>query len=130
NTRGEAGVVAIFIGRIAEGKPCIIYGDGKQTRDYIYIGDVVEANYRALSSPVGIYNIGTSKETSVNELVEIFSQILNSRVERVYEKPRTGELFRNSLDINLARKELNWQPKIDIFQGIRLTYEYFNQNRE
>lgn len=125
DTKGEAGVIAIFIGRIMAGRPCIIFGDGCQTRDYVFIGDVVEANLRALHGKGGVCNIGTGKETSVNRLVEILEQVSRRKVERIFEPPRPGELLRNSLAIEQARSLLEWQPGTPLERGIELTFQYF-----
>jgi len=125
DSKGEAGVIAIFVGRIMEGKPCIIYGDGRQTRDYVFIGDVVQANVRAILGKTGVYNIGTGKETSVNGLVDILESVTKHKVERVYEKPRPGELLRNCLAVGRARSLLEWQPGTPLERGIKLTFQYF-----
>ncbi|MCX7796104.1 MAG: NAD-dependent epimerase/dehydratase family protein [bacterium] len=122
---GEAGVVAIFSERILSDKPCIVYGDGEQTRDYVYVMDVVEANIKALSSPVGIYNIGTGKETSVNELIEVLKIVSGRNFSVVYDAPRPGEVRRIALNCEKANKLLNWTPKTSIIDGIRETFNYF-----
>jgi len=122
---GEAGVVAIFSERILSGKPCIIYGDGEQTRDYVYVMDVVEANIRALSAPVGIYNIGTGKETSVNELVEVLKSVSGRDFSVIYDAPRPGEVRRIALKCEKANKLLNWTPRTSLVDGIRETFNYF-----
>jgi len=122
---GEAGVVAIFSERILSGKPCVIYGDGEQTRDYVYVLDVVNANIRALTAPVGIYNIGTGKETSVNDLVKILKTVLGLDFPVVYEAPRPGEVRRIALSYERANKLLNWAPKTSLIDGIRETFNYF-----
>lgn len=122
---GEAGVVAIFSERILSGKPCIVYGDGEQTRDYVYVMDVVEANIKALSAPVGIYNIGTGKETSVNELIEVLKSVSRSDFPVLYDAPRPGEVRRIALDCEKANKLLNWAPRTSLVDGIRETFNYF-----
>lgn len=125
DAKGEAGVVAIFVGCILQKQSCTIYGDGNQTRDYVCVGDVVDANDKSLTAPDGIYNIGTSRTTSVNGLVDALSQVTGTKIKTVYEKPRRGELMHNCLDITRARKILGWEPKIDLVQGIGLTYDHF-----
>jgi len=122
---GEAGVVAIFSERILSGKPCIVYGDGEQTRDYVYVMDVVEANIRALSAPIGIYNIGTGKETSVNELIDVLKSVSGKDFPVVYDVPRPGEVRRIALNCEKASKLLNWTPKTSLIDGIRETFNYF-----
>jgi UDP-glucose 4-epimerase len=122
---GEAGVVAIFTGKILKGEKPVIYGDGTQTRDYIFVEDVVKANVLALEGKEGIYNIGTGKETSVNELVEIFSKVLGREIKSEYAPPRKGEVSRISLDADMAKKELSFVPKYSLPEGIRKTIEWY-----
>jgi UDP-glucose 4-epimerase len=122
---GEAGVVAIFTGKILKGETPVIYGDGTQTRDYIFVSDVVEANILALSGKEGTYNIGTGKETSVNELIEIFSKVLGREIKPEYAPPRKGEVHRISLDADMAKKELGFVPKYSLEEGIRKTIEWY-----
>jgi UDP-glucose 4-epimerase len=121
----EAGVVAIFTGKILKGETPVIYGDGTQTRDYIFVSDVVEANILALSGKEGTYNIGTGKETSVNELIEIFSKVLGREIKPEYAPPRKGEVHRISLDADMAKKELGFVPKYSLEEGIRKTIEWY-----
>jgi len=115
---GEAGVVAIFTGKILKGEKPVIFGDGTQTRDYIYVEDVVRANVLALEGKEGIYNIGTGKETSVNELTEIFSKVLGREIKPEYAPPRIGEVHRISLDGDMAKRELGFVPKYSLEEGI------------
>lgn len=122
---GEAGVVAIFSERILSNKPCIVYGDGEQTRDYVYVMDVVEANVRALSAPIGIYNIGTGKETSVNELIDVLRSVSGRDFSVVYDAPRPGEVRRIALNCEKANKLLNWASRTSLVDGIRETFNYF-----
>ena len=125
---GEAGVVAIFTGKILKGEKPVIYGDGTQTRDYIYVEDIVKANVLALEGKEGIYNIGTGKETSVNELVEIFSKVLGREIKSEYAPPRKGEASRISLDADMAKKELSFVPKYSLEEGIKKTIEWYRGN--
>jgi len=122
---GEAGVVAIFAGKILKGEKPVIFGDGNQTRDYIYVEDVVKANVLALEGKEGIYNIGTGRETSVNELIEIFSKVLGREIKPEYAPPRIGEVHRISLDADMAKKELGFVPKYSLEEGIRKTIEWY-----
>jgi len=122
---GEAGVVAIFTGKILKGEKPVIYGDGNQTRDYIYVEDVVRANVLALEGKEGIYNIGTGRETSVNELIEIFSKVLGREIKPEYAPPRIGEVHRISLDGEKAKKELSFVPKYSLPEGILKTIEWY-----
>jgi UDP-glucose 4-epimerase len=122
---GEAGVVAIFTGKILKGEKPVVYGDGNQTRDYVFVEDVVKANVLALEGKEGIYNIGTGKETSVNELVEIFSKVLGREIKSEYAPPRKGEASRISLDGEKAKRELGFVPKFSLPEGIRETIEWY-----
>jgi UDP-glucose 4-epimerase len=122
---GEAGVVAIFSERIISGKPCIVYGDGEQTRDYVYVMDVVDANIRALTGPTGIYNIGTSIETSVNQLIEVLRDVSGRSFPVIYDTPRQGEVRRIALSYKRANESLGWRPQTSLREGIRETFHYF-----
>jgi UDP-glucose 4-epimerase len=125
--KSEAGVISIFIDRILRNDPCLVYGDGRQVRDYVYVGDVVEANILALSCDSNIFNIGTGVETSVNDLVKIFSSILEKDVAHEHVEPRPGEVLRNVVDCSRANAEINWQPKVELRDGILKTFEYFKK---
>jgi len=125
--KSEAGVISIFIDRILRNDPCLVYGDGRQVRDYVYVGDVVEANILALSCDSNIFNIGTGVETSVNDLVKIFSSILEKDVAHEHVEPRPGEVLRNVVDCSRAHAEINWQPKVELRDGILKTFEYFKK---
>ena len=122
---GEAGVVAIFAGLLETGGEPTIFGDGRQTRDYVYVGDVVAANLAALEcdSP-GPFNIGTAVETSVLELVALLRECSGAeRFEPRFAPARLGELARSCLDIGRAREELGWAPTVSIRDGLRLTLD-------
>jgi len=125
---GEAGVIAIFTGRILNGENPIIYGDGTQTRDYIYVEDIVKANLLAMDGNEGIYNIGTGIETSVNELVKMFSTVLNKDIKPVYEPPRKGEVQRIALYGTKANKELGFRPQFSLEEGLRKTIKWYEEN--
>lgn len=127
NPHGEAGVVAIFCNRIIENKNCIIFGDGTQTRDYIYVTDVAKANVLSISSPSGCYNIGTSHETSVLELVDILSDASGNNIKVEFKEQREGEVQKISLDNKLSKDIFNWVPLIDINQGINQTWQWFSK---
>lgn len=127
-SKSEAGVISIFIENILNKKMCTIYGDGMQTRDYVYVADVVDANVRALTSDALTVNIGTEIETSVNDLISILSEIVNAKVAYEHDQPRAGEVFRNVVSIEKARQQLKWQPQTNLKQGIQQTFEYFKHN--
>jgi len=124
---GEAGVVAIFSKRIIENKPCIIYGDGNQTRDFVYVKDVAKVNLLALKMEKGIYNVGTEKETSVNRLFEIFKGIA-PEAEKEYAPKRPGEVERISLSVKRINKKTGWVPEYSIEKGVKETFEFFKGN--
>jgi len=119
---GEAGVIAIFIGKLSKGENPLIYGDGQQLRDYVYVGDVCQANLIALNKGDNqIFNVGTGVGTSVNELFDHLKAIVKFKGEAVYAPPRTGELIRSVLNFKKIEKELGWKPKVDIRKGLELT---------
>jgi UDP-glucose 4-epimerase len=124
NSMGEAGVVAIFIGRLLDGKPPTINGDGKQTRDYVYVEDVVAANLLALeSSRTGSFNIGTGKETDVNAICRLLGEEMNSAVAPVHGPAKPGEQRRSCLAATLAAEVLGWQPRTPLHEGLKKTVQ-------
>jgi UDP-glucose 4-epimerase len=121
---GEAGVVAIFCGRLREGKQPTVFGDGKQTRDYIYVGDVVAAMLAAAESETtGPVNIGTGVETDVLELVSALGELGGGDFEPEFAPPRTGEVQRISIDPGRAERELGWRPEMSLTEGLRVTLD-------
>lgn len=126
NPHGEAGVVAIFCERLLEGKQPVIYGDGEQTRDYVFVGDVVRANLRALEYDTsGTFNVGTSVETNVNQLFRAIRDRIDDEVEEVHEKGRPGEQRRSVLDYSYTERELGWHPEVDLEDGLSQTIDWF-----
>jgi UDP-glucose 4-epimerase len=127
---GEAGVVAIFSQKIVDSRQPIINGDGKQTRDYAYVGDVAAANLLALESDKGkiAYNVGTSLETSVNELFKILVEISGKKIKEVRGPAKEGEQRRSALDFSKIKKELDWEPKMALKKGLQKTYQWFKMN--
>jgi UDP-glucose 4-epimerase len=122
---GEAGVIAIFCGRLRAGEQPTVYGDGRQTRDYIYVGDVVSAALAAAESGAsGAINIGTGRETDVLELVKLLGELGDaSGFEAQLAPPRPGEVQRISIDPARAERELGWSAETDLEQGLRLTLD-------
>jgi UDP-glucose 4-epimerase len=120
---GEAGVIAIFCGRLRGGRRPTVYGDGRQTRDYIYVGDVVAAELAAADSEaVGALNIGTGRETDVLELVRLLRELGETEsFEPEFAPPRPGEVQRISIDPALARRELGWRAEMGLEEGLRVT---------
>jgi UDP-glucose 4-epimerase len=126
NPNSESGVISIFINQILNNKPLTIYGDGKNTRDFVYIKDVVKANILSLNKE-GIFNIGTGKETSINELVEIFEKIINKKLKRKYLNKNSG-VNRNCLNTKLSEKILNFESEIELIKGLKITYDYYEKS--
>lgn len=123
---GEGGVISIFAKAIVQGSPIIIYGDGKQTRDFIYVDDVVEANILGMQHQVtGIYNVSTGISSSVNLLVDEFRNISSKDIEVVYDKPRLGDIRDSVLATDKSEKELLFTAKYNLHDGLIKTYEYF-----
>lgn len=120
---GEAGVVAIFLGALAHGQAPRIFGDGLQTRDYTYAGDVARASLAAAGHAGGVFNVGTGLETSVVELYELCRTVSGSPLEAVEAPARLGELQRSVLDVSLAERELGWRAEVPLEEGLRLTWE-------
>jgi UDP-glucose 4-epimerase len=119
---GEAGVIAIFCGALLEGRTPRIFGDGEQTRDYIYVADVVEANLRAVETQAtGAINIGRGVQTSVLELVSALARHSDNGFRPEHAPPRPGEVQHIYLDTSRARVELGWQARVDLDQGLELT---------
>jgi UDP-glucose 4-epimerase len=121
---GEAGVVAIFFGRIANGQELHIFGDGRQTRDYVFAADVVAATLAAASGPAGVYNVGTGVETSVLELAEGCKRASGIDAEVVFDPPRLGELSRSVLDPSRAERALGWRPATSLDEGLAETWRF------
>jgi UDP-glucose 4-epimerase len=129
NPAGEAGVVAIFCHRLLRGEPCVINGDGKQTRDYTYVADVAAANLAALERPevTGPFNIGTGVETSVNDLYERLTRAARLDVAPVHAPARPGEQRRSCLDPARAARDLGWRPAMSLEAGLAQTFEFFRK---
>jgi UDP-glucose 4-epimerase len=120
---GEAGVVAIFLGRLLDGEPCRIFGDGSQSRDYVYVGDVARATLAALDSDLdGVLNIGTGTATSVLDLYDVCRTVAGSDAEPVHEAERAGELGRSVLDGELAATTIGFRPETSLAAGVAATW--------
>ncbi len=124
---GEAGVVAIFTEHMLSGKSPTINGDGEQTRDFIYVGDVVAANLAALKfSGSDIFNIGTGEETSINQLFQQIAEFTKAKVEKITGHAKKGEQRRSVISPQKAIQTLDWQPKTSLQEGLAKTIEYFS----
>ena len=123
--KGEGGVVAVFLDRIKKGLPLVIHGDGEQTRDFVYVRDVVKANLYAMKHGNNeIINIGTSIPTSVNQLANILIQLHDSPIDITYSPARPGDIVHSCLENNKAERVLHWTPSYSIQQGIWETYHF------
>ncbi|MFW6029788.1 MAG: NAD-dependent epimerase/dehydratase family protein, partial [Halanaerobiales bacterium] len=126
DAKGEGGVVSIFVDRMIAGERPIIYGDGNQTRDFIYIEDIVEANIKALSKGDGeIVNISCNTQDSVNDLYKIVNEIIKNDIKPIYKKERKGDIRYSYLDNTKAKEILNWLPAFNFKQGITYTINYY-----
>lgn len=126
---GEAGVVAIFSQKMLMNDQPTINGNGKQTRDYIFVDDVVEAHMSAMDDGVqGIFNVGTGQETSVNQLFRHLVEITGSKVKEVYGPEKRGEQIRSSLDHTKLKRTTDWEPRVPFHDGLQRTVDYFRKS--
>ena len=121
---GEAGVVAIFLGALSRGEQATIFGDGSQTRDYVYVGDVARATTSTVGQDHGVFNVGTGHETSVVELYELCARVAGSDVVAQEAPARLGELQRSFLDPTRAAHELGFTAMVDLEDGLRATWKW------
>jgi UDP-glucose 4-epimerase len=128
NGRGEAGVVAIFIEKFLAGQQPRINGDGLQTRDFVFVGDIVAANLLALDYPrAGAFNIGTGRETDILTVYLQLQELMGSPLGPVHGPAKPGEQRRSALDSTLAQTELGWRPQVSLAQGLARTVAAFRQ---
>ena len=125
---GEAGVVAIFMNRLRDGNVPRIFGDGTQTRDYVYVGDVVAATLAAAEHDGGVLNVGTGTETSVLDLYERIQRAAGIERDPEFAPPRPGELQRSVLDPSRAQRELGWEPKRSLEEGLANTWAWISSH--
>ena len=129
NPNGEAGVVAIFYNRLLKGQAPIINGDGEQTRDYIYVKDIVQANLLALNlDGSDTFNVGTGQETSVNELTHLILEVAESDIDVQTSKKNSFEQCRSCLDYKKLKGSLDWSPKVSLKEGLSETFIFFKNN--
>jgi len=126
---GEAGVVAIFCHRLVAGEPCVVNGDGEQTRDFVYVGDVVDAVGRALTATegFGIVNVGTGVETSVNDLYRRLAAVAGVSAPARHAPARPGEQRRSALDASRAKARLGWSAVTSLDEGLKRTLTWFRR---
>jgi UDP-glucose 4-epimerase len=125
---GEAGVVAIFIQKLLNNEQAIVYGNGRQTRDFIYVEDVVEANLAVMGQETqGTYNVGTGEETSINDVLRILVGHTNSTCKELHGPAKHGEQVRSVIDSSKIRQELSWEPRTELNEGLKRTIDYFRE---
>ncbi len=128
DAQGEAGVIAIFTQMMLEGQQPLIFGDGNQTRDFVYVDDVVEANLLAIERGNGCaYNIGTGIKTSINQIFDVLREITGYKWGPEHRPPRPGDVYQISLDCAKAAKELGWSPQVSLEEGLLRTAESFRE---
>jgi len=126
NAYAEAGVIAIFSANVLENKPPTIFGDGEQTRDFIYIEDVLKANMTMLDNDVqGVFNVGTGVETSVNRIFEHIKAASGKDIRKVHSSPRKGEISRSCISHEKITRVTGWKPGVEIGTGIKKTFDWF-----
>ena len=128
NSKGEAGVIAIFTDAMLAGKQPVISGTGKQTRDFVFAADVVAAAMRAIAPKrIGVYNVGTAKETDINRIFSLLKRLTKSQVKKVYGEAKKGEQTRSCLSFGKIRKEMGWRPSYELHKGLQETVEWFKK---
>ena len=128
---GEAGVVAIFAKAMLGKKPLKIFGDGTDERDYVYVGDVVDAVMKmAQSSKPGPFNIATGIGTNPNRIFEMIAELCDYQEEPVHVAPRAGDIEKIYLDVSKAKSELDWSPEVSFEDGMKTTVEWFRQQAD
>ena len=128
---GEAGVVAIFCKQLLKDQKPVIFGDGEQTRDFVSVFDVVNANLKALSDNCkGTYNVGTGKETSVNTIAASLIKTSGKTLSPQHDPPRMGEQRRSSIDYGKFNKDHGWQPNQPLNEGLKNTFDFFDHRRQ
>ncbi len=124
--RGEAGVIALFADRLLRGEPVRVNGDGRQTRDFVYVDDVVEANLLAMQSNAqGAFNVGTGVETPINDIFDHLRRFTRSSVHPEHVSPKAGEQRRSVLDSKRMARQLDWRPRTALADGLARTVAYF-----
>jgi UDP-glucose 4-epimerase len=132
NPHGEAGVVAIFCLRMLAGQEAVINGDGRYTRDYIHVADVVRANLAALDAPdvIGHFNVGTGRQVDVNRVFELVREMIGSPAPEVHGPARAGDQRTSALDSALIAEKLGWHPQVVLEDGLEDTVAWFRASAE
>jgi len=126
-----SGVITIFINKMLKGEAPIIYGDGSNTRDFVFVEDIVNANILALEKKdynFKIYNIASGKSISLKNLTQLLNKLLEENLQPIYAEKRLGDILNSSSDISLAQNELGWKPKVSFEEGLKKTLKYFLKN--
>ncbi len=125
---GEAGVISIFLQKMLSNEQPIIFGNGRQTRDFVYVDDVVEANLAVMGQgSQGVYNVGTGVETSINELFRMLVSLTGATCKEVHGPAKQGEQMRSVVDPTKIKQELGWDPRVDLAEGLKRTVAYFQE---
>ena len=125
---GEAGVISIFLQKMLNNEQPIINGNGRQTRDFVFVDDVAEANLAAMGqNSQGVYNVGTGTETSINELFRILAGLIGVSCKEVHGPAKQGEQMRSVIDSSKIRQELNWESKVELPEGLKKTVAFFRE---
>ena len=128
---GEGGVISIFARAIAAGEDITVFGDGGQTRDFVYAGDIAAGIRAALltAAPNTVYNLSTAVQTSLREIINILSHVAGRTIVPNYGPARAGDIYKSALANGRARQGLSWEPKVTLEEGMRRTYAYFQAKR-
>ena len=127
--KGEGGVVSVFLNRMKTGGPLNVHGDGEQTRDFIYVTDIVSANIAALSrGNQETIQVSTSNRTSINEILNHLTSIHGSLLQTVFTEPRQADIKHSCLSNEKARQLLDWHPRVDIINGLKETYDFHDKS--
>jgi len=128
--RGEGGVVSIFADRLLRGETPVIFGDGEQTRDFVYVKDVAAANVAALDrGGKGVYNVSRNERTSVNELLRVMCELSGAPFAPEYRDARSGDIAHSRLDNARARRDLDWSPETPLREGLRATLDFYRERQ-
>jgi UDP-glucose 4-epimerase len=120
----EGGVVAIFLERLARGEETVIFGDGTQSRDFVFVGDIVAAAFAAVGGTGGPYNVGSGRDTSIAELHDACASVAGSDAKPRFENARLGDVHRSALDVSLIEHELGWRPDVSLEEGLERTWAW------
>jgi len=128
---GESGAIGIFCKQISLGEPILIFGNGRQTRDFLFVGDAVEAFHKGLDSNLeGFVNVSSGREVTIKKTLDLVAKAAGLKVNPEYFSARPGEILRSVLDNRQALKKLGWKPKTSLEEGIKITYAWFNEHKD